>query len=465
MPYLEENVDGVFQLTVETWPRPLIGGGGGGGAVDALLVDLSDETPGFVQYDASAVDEAGVTVMIPAASILQIMDLPPSSERDSFRVTAVRASGTGPIGIIFDASSPVLDPEEPWTQFISQPGWAVAELAPSGTSDTWFVSSFSPSPVPSPYGGTNGDVLTILDDEYVLAAPAGGADLSDATPEDLGTAAAGVSTDASRADHVHDMPTAADVGAVPTSRTINGLDLTTNRTLSAADVGAAATSHVHAGADITSGTVATARLGSGTASSSTFLRGDQTWVAVGATGVGTPTAYSGGFYLPPGRLQFADAVVHTFVNGAMYYMLGFSPFAWRITAARSRVASSGVGATLRRLVLSCDSSQMPSAVLWQEALDASSTGTKDTTGLSITVPAGPYLIGGRAEGANVGAVVVGQVSQYQRSNMVAGESVPSDGTLKASTGTGTVTTPPVPDTLWAAATGMGSLVSFRWEVA
>ena len=38
--------------------------------------------------------------------------------------------------------------------------------------------------------------------------------LSNATPADLGTADPGVGTEASRADHVHDMPTAADVGAV-----------------------------------------------------------------------------------------------------------------------------------------------------------------------------------------------------------------------------------------------------------
>lgn len=76
--------------------------------------------------------------------------------------------------------------------------------------------------------------------------------LSNATPADLGTAAPGVSTEASRADHVHDLPTAADVGA-------------------------AASLHVHSGADITSGTVATARLGTGAANATTFLRGDGTW--------------------------------------------------------------------------------------------------------------------------------------------------------------------------------------------
>lgn len=38
---------------------------------------------------------------------------------------------------------------------------------------------------------------------------------SSSTPQPLGTAAAGSSTDYSRADHVHAKPTAADVGAIP----------------------------------------------------------------------------------------------------------------------------------------------------------------------------------------------------------------------------------------------------------
>jgi hypothetical protein len=53
--------------------------------------------------------------------------------------------------------------------------------------------------------------------------------VSSATPQPLGTAAAGTSGDASRADHVHLMPSAADVGAAPASHShdyvqvLNGL--------------------------------------------------------------------------------------------------------------------------------------------------------------------------------------------------------------------------------------------------
>ena len=59
----------------------------------------------------------------------------------------------------------------------------------------------------------------------------GGADLSDAAPADLGTAAAGTSELAARADHVHKMPTAAQVGAA-TAEEVSQLkdDLTAEQT-------------------------------------------------------------------------------------------------------------------------------------------------------------------------------------------------------------------------------------------
>ena len=101
----------------------------------------------------------------------------------------------------------------------------------------------------------------------------GAPDLSNATPADLGVAAPGVASEASRADHVHDMP-------------------------SAADVGAAASLHVHSGVDITSGTVGTARLGSGAANATTFLRGDQTWAAPAGGGVETVPYRASNYYGP-----------------------------------------------------------------------------------------------------------------------------------------------------------------------
>lgn len=49
----------------------------------------------------------------------------------------------------------------------------------------------------------------------------GGPILSNITPVALGVAAAGTGTEASRNDHRHAMPTASDVGAVPTARTVS----------------------------------------------------------------------------------------------------------------------------------------------------------------------------------------------------------------------------------------------------
>jgi Chaperone of endosialidase/Phage tail repeat like len=77
----------------------------------------------------------------------------------------------------------------------------------------------------------------------------------------LGTAAAGTATTAARSDHVHPMPTAAQVGAAPASHghaisevtglqtALNGKASTTH-THTAADVGAAPASHTHTAADV-----------------------------------------------------------------------------------------------------------------------------------------------------------------------------------------------------------------------
>lgn len=82
--------------------------------------------------------------------------------------------------------------------------------------------------------------------------------LSTNAPLALGVASSGSSAIASREDHIHPMPTAADVGAasagevsalknstVPTSRTVNGKALSGDISLTYSDVGAAAASHTH----------------------------------------------------------------------------------------------------------------------------------------------------------------------------------------------------------------------------
>jgi hypothetical protein len=89
---------------------------------------------------------------------------------------------------------------------------------------------------------------------------------SDATPQPLGTATPGVSTAASRGDHVHAMPTAANVGAVPTTRTVTGTtpvtvngdnaahDLSANLTLTTIPADASNPGHVTTGAQTFAGT-------------------------------------------------------------------------------------------------------------------------------------------------------------------------------------------------------------------
>lgn len=135
---------------------------------------------------------------------------------------------------------------------------------------------------------------------------------TDATvPAALGTAAAGTSSSVARRDHVHTMPTAANVGAEPTiaagttaqywrgdkswqslsvaavsgaaplaSPTFTGTVSGITNTM----VGAAATSHTHAAADVNSGVLDVARLGSAPAANEFLMSpgasGSANWVVL-----------------------------------------------------------------------------------------------------------------------------------------------------------------------------------------
>ena len=71
------------------------------------------------------------------------------------------------------------------------------------------------------------------------------------TPSDIG---------ASAKDHTH---TAADIGAVPVSRKVNGKALSADISLAPSDIGAAKSSHTHVTGDIASGTLPITRGGTG----------------------------------------------------------------------------------------------------------------------------------------------------------------------------------------------------------
>lgn len=189
--------------------------GGGSAPTDMQIVDLTGETPdgdGIVSLDLADLDRttAYLGVAVPEDAILKIV-----GDLDGPRgLLAIAVLGDGyPVAVQVGskllvpgslgalAVTGVLAPRRPYDSGMQWVAWSAVD---SGGNLIEFSGG----------GGS-------------------GPDLSDATPADLGTAAAGTSPDASRADHVHDLPTPGDIGAVPTSRTLAGLDLSADRTASA----------------------------------------------------------------------------------------------------------------------------------------------------------------------------------------------------------------------------------------
>jgi len=102
----------------------------------------------------------------------------------------------------------------------SSGGTATASAPIGAPSTAAYVTVGNNSTLPNERALTAGNGITITD------GGAGGgisvaAKLSATVPSNLGSAAAGVSTNIARADHVHAMPSASDVGAVPTARTVS----------------------------------------------------------------------------------------------------------------------------------------------------------------------------------------------------------------------------------------------------
>ena len=188
--------------------------GGGSAPTDMQIVDLTGETPdgdGIVRFDLADLDRttAYLGVAVPEDAILKI-----EGDLDGPRgLLAIAVLGAGyPVAV--QVGSKLLVPGSLGAHAVT--GVLAPRRPDSGMQ--WVAWSAVDS---------GGNLIEFS------GGGGSGPDLSDATPADLGTAAAGTSPDASRADHVHDLPTPGDIGAVPTSRTLAGLDLSADRTASA----------------------------------------------------------------------------------------------------------------------------------------------------------------------------------------------------------------------------------------
>lgn len=202
--------------------------------------------------------------------------------------------------------------------------------------------------------------------KWTPATLSGGADLSNAAPQDLGTAAAGVSTEASRADHVHDMPTAAQVGALPDNTALLALG-ETSTTAYRGDRGKIAYDHSQITTGNPHGTTA-ADVGAEPARvvsdvpQSTFI-GEP---IAPFTGTGATVATA------PGTLILSP-VAHSWTGVARFW--------WDITAT-----SATSGQTLHLVVYSPGTGGRPGSLLWSQAFDAATVQQATTTTPASVIP-------------------------------------------------------------------------------
>ena len=190
--------------------------------------------------------------------------------------------------------------------------------------------------------------------------------LSNATPADLGTAAAGVSTEASRADHVHDMPTAAQVGALPDNTALLALG-ETSTTAYRGDRGKTAYDHSQITTGNPHGTTA-ADVGAEPAGvvsdvpQSTFIGAP---IAPFTEGTATVATAPGTLLLSP--------VAHSWTGVARFW--------WDITAT-----SATSGQTLHLVVYSPGTGGRPGSLLWSQAFDAATVQQATTTTPASVIP-------------------------------------------------------------------------------
>lgn len=150
-----------------------------------------------------------------------------------------------------------------------------------------------------------------------------------------------------------------DIGAVPTSRTINGLDLTANRTLTASDVSAVPTSRTLAGLDLTTNRTAAALREAIGVGYTVGTRGQQTTVTGPGTGTFSATSLlSGGTinlptWIPAGSVVRVRGALSGVQNGGGSFQITIG-IKLGSTQVLGLTASWGASATTYIQSFECD---------------------------------------------------------------------------------------------------------------
>ena len=226
VPVLEVAAGTNVTVDVSDPQRPIVSAtAAAGGAVDSYIINLTAETPGTQSVDLSVVpaDKASVVVVLPEGgdSTVEITAVPDATLR-------------GPLGVIA-----VVDGAGPQVATITYPdlGFTLVGPTPNVASTTLLAGMFG-GMVPSTIGDAAGAAAAAQAYAVQRANHTGtqSADsLTDGTTNKAYTAAEQSKLAAISGTNTGDqtLPTLSSLGAVPTSRTLAGLDLSADRTASA----------------------------------------------------------------------------------------------------------------------------------------------------------------------------------------------------------------------------------------
>ncbi len=192
-----------------------LGGGGGGGGLSAAIDDVTQANPGVV---TTVTDHEFTSGMI-----VTFTDVGGMTELNGNSYYANVLTGNT-FALYSDIGLTTTLNTTGFTAFTS--GGNVAASVPPGAPATASYVVITANPTLTSERVLTSGAGIVLSDGGAGGGATLSANLSSTVPSNLGSAAAGVANTISRSDHVHAMPTAADVGAVPVTRNViagNGL--------------------------------------------------------------------------------------------------------------------------------------------------------------------------------------------------------------------------------------------------